>query len=63
MASALPRRDLSLSWPRCGRPGCGVTHLGEYDCPRAGYWLIAGTRIDRPYPLAVLGTRAIRVAP
>jgi hypothetical protein len=52
--------DISVSWPACPRPGCGATHLPEWPCPRPGYWLIAGTSIDRPYPLAVLGTRVVR---
>lgn len=37
----MPRRDTSLRWPRCGRPGCGATHLADYDCPPVGVWLVA----------------------
>jgi hypothetical protein len=59
MASALPRRDVSVSWPVCRRPRCGARHLPEYDCPQRGRWLVAGTPVDRPYPLVVLGTKAI----
>lgn len=41
MGRALPRVDASQWWPRCGRPGCGATHLPEFDCPPTGVWLVA----------------------
>jgi hypothetical protein len=41
MSSAIPRQDVSTRWPRCGRPGCGATHLAEYDCPPPWVWLVA----------------------
>lgn len=58
MASALPRRDVSLSWPAC--VSCRTTHGADVACPRPGRWLIAGTPVGDPYPLAVLGTRVKR---
>lgn len=35
------KRDQSLGWPRCGRPGCEARHRPEYDCPPVGVWLVA----------------------
>lgn len=37
----MPRLDTSVRWPHCGRPGCGATHLPQYDCPPPGVWLVA----------------------
>lgn len=60
----MPGLDRStLSRPRCAR--CGYMHAPDpgLPCPRAFFWLIAGTPVDQPYPLMLLGTRAKRVTP
>lgn len=41
MASALPRLDPSAGRLVCRRPGCGASHLPEYDCPPVDTWLVA----------------------
>lgn len=53
MPSATPRVDASVSWPRCERPGCGATHLPQYDCPPRGKWLISRQRVDTGRPCTV----------
>lgn len=41
MGSELPKRDESLGWPFCRRPGCIARHLPTVDCPPRGVWLVA----------------------
>lgn len=41
MPSAIPKQDVSTTWPVCRRGGCGARHLPFYDCPPRGRWLVA----------------------
>jgi hypothetical protein len=40
MPSALPRLDATAGRLVCRRPGCGVTHVPEIDCPPKDVWLV-----------------------
>lgn len=57
MPSALPKRDVSLTWLRCGRPGCGASHVPEVDCPPRGVWLVEHFRAIRSPAATPTGPR------
>ena len=46
MPSATPHIDISVTWPV---HGCGYRHapvMAGRPCPRPGYWLVSGQRVD-----------------